>query len=404
MGEIVADSVFKYFGGIKNMKDGEWVVYKYDPTASDSFSLFNNYYITPNSGYFMAQSLLDSFRISYKYPENIRTRKLTENQMSLAGSTWKLISSPFLFDVEVDSNVPLYHYDVNTQNYKLTYIMKPYEGYFVEPSVSRIKMKTFDKYNPLIYPKALADIGWHLTLKVKDAESENELLFSMANEQNPGKKNSNVKKEYLQPVSLGSNFESFIIGEDKVSRCVATVKEGSEGAEWDFNLLSRNNNSEVKFLPGITGKLPKNFTYAIFNVANKKVVDENSAINISKGNEQQYKLLIGTKEYINEALNKLKDVGEITFALEQNYPNPFNPVTTIKYSLPVETLRATSPQNVTLKVFDILGKEVATLVNEQQQPGYYSVNFNASKLASGVYIYQLKAGSLITSKKMILLK
>ncbi len=405
-GEIVADSVFKFFGGIKNIKDGEWVVYKYDPTASDSFSLFNNYYITPTSGYFMAQSLLDSFRISYKYPENIRTRKLTENQMSLAGSTWKLISSPFLFDVEVDSNVPLYHYDVNTQNYKLTYVMKPYEGYFVEPSVSRIKMKTFDKYNPLIYPKALADIGWHLTLKVKDAESENELLFSMANEQILGKSNSNVKKEYLQPVSLGSNLESFIVGEDKVSRCVATVKEGSEGAEWDFNLLSRNNNSEVKIIPGITGKLPKNFTYAIYNVANKKVVDENSAVNISKGNEQQYKLLIGTKEYINESLNKLKDVGEITFALEQNYPNPFNPATTIKYSIPYVGANSSAKGGslVQLKLFDILGKEVATLVNEQQQPGYYTISFDASKFASGVYIYQLRTGSLFTSKKMMLLK
>ncbi len=409
MGEIVADSVFKYFGGIKNMKDGEWVVYKYDPTASDSFSLFNDYYFTPTSGYFMAQSLLDSFKISYKYPENIRTRKLTENQMSLAGSTWKLISNPFLFDVEVDNDEPLYHYDANTKNYKLTYIMKPYEAYFVEPPVNRIKMKTFDKYNPLVYPKALADNGWHLSLKVKDAESENELMFSMNNTKNISRTNSNIKNEYLQPASLGNALESYIVGEDKISRCIASVKNGSAGAEWDFNLLNRNENSEVKFATVINGKLPQNYTYTIYDITSKKVIDENSVINLSKESEHQFKLLIGTNEYINESLNRLKDIGEITFALEQNYPNPFNPVTTIKYSIPA---LLPSPlqgdglgvRSVTLKIFDILGKEVTTLVNEPQQPGYYSVSFDASKLASGVYIYQLRTGSLLTSKKMMLLK
>ncbi|NOX64767.1 MAG: T9SS type A sorting domain-containing protein, partial [Chlorobi bacterium] len=93
------------------------------------------------------------------------------------------------------------------------------------------------------------------------------------------------------------------------------------------------------------------------------------------------------------------------FALSQNYPNPFNPSTKIKYSIPnVEMRHASSLRNVSLKIYDILGREVATLVNEQQSPGNYEVIFNATNLPSGTYFYQLNAGTFVQTKKMLLIK
>ena len=93
------------------------------------------------------------------------------------------------------------------------------------------------------------------------------------------------------------------------------------------------------------------------------------------------------------------------FFLFQNYPNPFNPNTKIKFTIPnVETHRDASLQMVTLKVYDVLGNEIATLVNEELSAGEYEVEFNATSLPSGIYFYQLKAGSFIQTKKMILLK
>lgn len=86
-----------------------------------------------------------------------------------------------------------------------------------------------------------------------------------------------------------------------------------------------------------------------------------------------------------------------TFALSQNYPNPFNPSTMIKYSIP-------SDQFVTLKIFDVLGREVATLVNEAQVRGEYTISFNASRLSSGIYYYSITAGSYRETRKMILTK
>ncbi|MFZ5948576.1 MAG: T9SS type A sorting domain-containing protein [Stygiobacter sp.] len=89
------------------------------------------------------------------------------------------------------------------------------------------------------------------------------------------------------------------------------------------------------------------------------------------------------------------------FALYQNYPNPFNPTTTIKYSIPisVETSYMTS-----LRIYDILGKEVATLVNEHQPAGNYAVKFDGSNFSSGVYFYKLQSGEFVQVNKMILMK
>ncbi len=92
------------------------------------------------------------------------------------------------------------------------------------------------------------------------------------------------------------------------------------------------------------------------------------------------------------------------YVLNQNYPNPFNPSTTIKYSIPVETHRGVLLQRVSLKIYDILGREVATLVNKNQKVGNYEVVFNASNLTSGTYFYRITAGEFSKTMKFILLK
>ena len=91
------------------------------------------------------------------------------------------------------------------------------------------------------------------------------------------------------------------------------------------------------------------------------------------------------------------------FSLEQNYPNPFNPSTTIKYSIPDINESNTKSTSVTLRVYDLLGREVATLVNEVQKSGNYEVKFDASELSSGIYFYKLQAGTLNDTRKMLLL-
>jgi hypothetical protein len=87
----------------------------------------------------------------------------------------------------------------------------------------------------------------------------------------------------------------------------------------------------------------------------------------------------------------------ISHALGQNYPNPFNPVTSIRYQLPEQC-------HVNLKIFDVLGREITTLVNEQKEAGEYNVIWNAEGIFSGVYFYRMTAGSFSETKKLLLLR
>lgn len=107
-----------------------------------------------------------------------------------------------------------------------------------------------------------------------------------------------------------------------------------------------------------------------------------------------FKTTNGGITFIEEGANPTQPY---SLGLSQNYPNPFNPITNIKYSI-------NSMQFVTLKVYDLLGKEITTLVKEEKPAGVYHVRWDGSNLPSGIYFYQLKAGSFISIKKMTLLK
>ncbi|MCU7500093.1 MAG: T9SS type A sorting domain-containing protein [Ignavibacteria bacterium] len=105
---------------------------------------------------------------------------------------------------------------------------------------------------------------------------------------------------------------------------------------------------------------------------------------------------------IEQRLNSLNSVNEGNnfkheYYISQNYPNPFNPTTTIRYAI-------ASPSHVTLKIFDMLGREVAVLVNEEKPEGLYNAVWKADNVSSGVYFYELRAGSFVEKKKMMLVR
>jgi len=125
--------------------------------------------------------------------------------------------------------------------------------------------------------------------------------------------------------------------------------------------------------------------------------DAINSITVARANVQR-----AIEEYNNNFSSLAYEPGEPSYIvtdyiLYQNYPNPFNPVTTIRYEIPEDGM-------VTIKIYDILGQEVKTLLNEFKQATRYEVDFNAGGLASGVYIYRMKVNDFITSKKMVLLK
>lgn len=398
----ITDSVFKNLGGRKNMKDGEWVLYKYQPEGTGSFSLFYDFYFEANQGFFIAQSLADSFAVSYTYPENSRTRKLTDTIITLNSNGWKTISNPYLFDVGINSSIPLRKYDTQRKSYSMTYIMKPGEAYFVEPSVNIMNLQTYGELLSITYPKVLADIGWHLKVTAANNECTKDVLLSVDKENSTvSKLNTNITDFSAAP-EIDNKFDFFIRKEENYKNYSASVQKFSEGAIWDL-MLQANASGNFTLNFQNNGSFPKEFIVTALN-NNKIISSSGNPVNLylQKGEVKNIKVIIGTVDFTKTKISELNSTTVNMFSLSQNYPNPFNPVTVIKYSIP--QINGLETQKVQLKIFNTLGKEISTLVNENKTPGIYQCSFDGSKLSSGVYFYQLKTESNTTTKKMILLK
>jgi len=146
-------------------------------------------------------------------------------------------------------------------------------------------------------------------------------------------------------------------------------------------------------------------------------VTEGNHAQVPITNEVFYKFYVLSEDNVGNSEKEPQDIREIltdvdektelpnNFILYQNYPNPFNPITQIKYVIPI--LPETSQRSgilVELKIYDVLGREIKTLIQKEQSPGIYTVEFDGSRLASGVYFYKLQAGSYSAVKKLLLMK
>ena len=191
-------------------------------------------------------------------------------------------------------------------------------------------------------------------------------------------------------VTEQAGIESFYPYAYKVNNSDSTfIIAGSENYWYEYKIPTSVHSAKVAIGP---------LSFKEFGIVSYTIWEDSSNGNINLYGLQRYDILssVVDESYLNH------------FSLSQNYPNPFNPSTVISYRLPVTS-------NVTLKVFDILGNEIATLVNEEKPAGEYEVEFNVGQtisLSSGIYFYQLKAAvpessseqGFIQTKKMILLK
>jgi hypothetical protein len=223
--------------------------------------------------------------------------------------------------------------------------------------------------------------------------------------------NLTILNQYLisQPVSVNNN-SSFIYSvqygiNDSLSAVQAMVDD--RFVNFKVQLLDANTGEIIGEYDDVTYNAENIYDYGNISyqvntqgignrmVRLKLIVDNNfvSGYSLTKIYSDESALYKSGVQQINFTGNK-----KVTsYTLAQNYPNPFNPRTTIKYEIPEGGL-------VTLKVYDILGSEIVTLVNEEKSGGRYEVNFDASKLASGVYIYRLNVNDYVNVKKMVLLK
>ncbi len=180
-----------------------------------------------------------------------------------------------------------------------------------------------------------------------------------------------------------------------------------EGSVWEMRVVTGDANARVKLQWGDKLNLPDAAFEAYLIDTDLKTahnLKETQSLEINSGNGvRNFRVVIGKKSYV-EGNNAGVALTPLSMKLYANYPNPFNPETVISYNIP----GAPESYTVTLKVFNVLGQEIATLVNEQKMPGYYEVRFNGTNQSSGVYFYQLSitGGSKTFQeiKKMVLMK
>jgi Secretion system C-terminal sorting domain len=189
---------------------------------------------------------------------------------------------------------------------------------------------------------------------------------------------------YPLPVELNS-FAASVMNDFVVLNWTTATEKNSSAFEVEKKQADLNTWQKIGSVKAADlSNSPKNYSYSDKNItAGKynyrlKMVDNDGSFNYSS--------------IVNVDIS-----APVKFELAQNFPNPFNPSTTIRYQLPVNS-------RITLKVFDMLGKEVTTLVNEEKLAGSYEITLNADKLSSGVYYYQLKTDNFVQTKKFALVK
>ena len=164
---------------------------------------------------------------------------------------------------------------------------------------------------------------------------------------------------------------------------------------------AKSYNSDFPFLtpiertPNLIVDVGINTTYTIPNLKTDSTYYFSVTCYDNMGNESWFSDLVKYDPTVN--VNEKNSSSITSFKLLQNYPNPFNPSTKIEYSIPQTCF-------VTLKVYDVLGKEISTLVNENKFSGKYQVEFKGTSFSSGIYFYRIQAGSFSATKKFILLR
>lgn len=229
------------------------------------------------------------------------------------------------------------------------------------------------------------------TLEIISNESLNSYLVS-----EPFQVNDNSSLTYTVFYGVKDSMEALsnLSNSESVSFKIELIDNSTNEVLGVFDEITQNNQNLVAYenisyqinTSGIGNRtvrlrLTVNENLSVPNYSLSKIYSDGGSLSKSKIKEVSWNGSLTVKEY----------------SLVQNYPNPFNPRTNIKFQLPKSGF-------VTLKVYDILGKEITTLINEDKAQGQYEVNFDASSLASGVYIYTINAGDFNSTKKMILVK
>lgn len=332
---------------------------------------------------------------------------------------WNQIANPFAFEVAWDDVVsesgdPLISvpYEFRGAQYIMPNTLEQYTGFFVynhEDSVETLFVPPKQvAVNASKLSKQTAQDAWRLQILSSCGEARDDYNYFGVNERARAEFD---RLDSPEPPPFGNYISVYFPKKDwgRFSNNYATDfrNDIGDGVELTVHVKTNIANSEAKVQFAGLEHIPAGLEIMLFDeklnvIRNLRERDTYVFVTGAKTTLKELKLLIGSNEFVDEALANVSLVPE-KFELSQNFPNPFNPTTSIRYGLP-------AAEKVTIRIYDLLGREVRTLVHgDLQKSGYHVTSWNGRDkneipVASGVYIYRIKAGKFSQSKKMILVK
>ncbi len=327
------------------------------------------------------------------------------------------VGNPFAFPVDWISvensglllQAPL-RWNPDTQEYEMDQlIIEPWEGYWVynplntiinlnvSPNVSLGKKQNSDLFASEKDDEFLVQIKASLN----SSGAKDQMNYISMKE---GAKDGLDKFDVIKPPAVRDDIKVLLEhGKNYFARNAVPVSK--DGAFWDFTVETKNDGQVFNLALDRLSALPENFNIWLLDRDREIPLDAGSgSVEAAAGGngKSHFRIIIGTEDFAKVNSENIS-LQPYEYALYQNYPNPFNPTTVITYQLKQK-------ENVTLEIFDILGRRIKSIVNNViENPGQHTVtwnglNSNGEKVASGIYIYRLRAKNFVSSKKMILLK
>ena len=327
---------------------------------------------------------------------------------------WNMVGSPFAFPVEVSADPnevsALYFFgdSTNRDGWSLQeYRMDPWAGYavYTELESATIDLLPFPIEDEENNARRIAGEGWTIVLS---AESERYIDKTMVigRHRNAKDVKDGMDIPLLPPVSKGLSVALSLDNGTRFEHSSDIRSIDQQNGVWSLSVSSASDPGPVQFSAAAEGSIAPEISVAVLDIQTRKIYTDilvNSfTIDERLSLAYELKFVAGDPAYVESMLLEILSQIPSEFALGQNYPNPFNPITRLDYLLPRRS-------DVSIRVYNMLGQEIITLLRQEQPYGKYSVSWNGldksgKQVASGVYFTELRAGSIRKTRKMLLLK
>jgi len=327
---------------------------------------------------------------------------------------WNMVGSPFAFPVEVSADPnevsALYFFgdSTNRDGWSLQqYRMDPWAGYavYTELDSAAIELLPFPIEDEENSTNRIAEEGWTIVLS---AESEKYIDKTMVIGRHGNAKDvkDGMDIPLLPSVSKGLSVALSLDNGTRFDHSSDIRSIDQQNGVWSLSVVSSSDPGPVQFSAAAEGLIPPEISVAVLDIQTRKIYQDvlvNSfTIDDRLSLAYELKFVAGDPAYVESMLLEILSQIPSEFALGQNYPNPFNPITRLDYLLPRRS-------DVSIRVYNMLGQEIITLLRQEQPYGKYSVSWNGldksgKQVASGVYFTELRAGSIRKTRKMLLLK